>query len=77
MYQGYLCYIASQWLYRDIDLALTGMGEIIQTITVLKPGYDKSIFLDFEGGSISMEMVKAGIIFESLLYSVTMVIQRH
>ena len=44
MYQGYLCYVASQWLYSDIDLPLAGMDELVQTTTGLKPGYDRSIF---------------------------------
>jgi len=44
IYQGYLCNVASQWLYSDIDLPLAGMDELIQTITASKPGYDRSIF---------------------------------
>ena len=57
MYQGFLCSVASQWLNGDINLPLAGMGELIQTTTGLKSGFDKTILWDFE--SRNMEMAKA------------------
>ena len=54
------------------------MDELIHTTTGLQLGLDRSICWDLGGGSRSMEMDKAAIIFDtsklSLLCSLTMVI---
>ena len=59
-----LCSTASQWLYNDIHLPLSGMDELIQTTTDVKSGLDRPRFWDFGGEGRSIEMVIAARIFE-------------
>jgi len=42
--------VTSHRLYRDIDLPLAGMDELIQTSTDLKPGFDRPQLGFFRAG---------------------------
>ena len=66
MCQDYLCSVASQWLYRDTILPPSGLDELIQTTTGLKPDFDRLVFLYlYVGGeSRNVEMIKTVIIFD-------------